>query len=83
MAMDRLSAAAVELVSRPPLSPSLSYLVLALGVVIVMASVMVVKVPRDRSSFRRKLFASAFFLIGLILFFGGIMAGTSDSIFAR
>ena len=83
MSMDRMIAATAELKEEALLSPLGSYLVLALGIVLIIGSLMALKVPRAPVGRRTKFLASAFLVLGLVVSLGGIMAGTTGSIFAR
>jgi len=83
MSTDRVIAAVAELDTQSLLSPLGSYLVLALGIALIIGSLMAFKAPRVPIDRRTKLLASALFILGLIVSLGGIMAGTTGSIFAR
>ena len=64
----------------------ISYLALGgviLGFLLIIGSLMAFKAPRVPIDRRTKLLASALFILGLLVSLGGIMAGTTGSIFAR
>jgi len=83
MSMDRLSAAVVEGAGKAPLTPLVSYLVVCAGIILIAAMLMVLMASGKRSTNGRKLLATGLLALGIAIAFGGLMAGSPNSIFAQ
>jgi len=83
MSMDRLTAAAAELDGQAPLTPLGSYLVVTLGILTITAVLVVLMGAGKRPTSGRKFLAAGLFALGILLVFGGLIAGSPNSIFAR
>lgn len=83
MSMDRLSTAASGVSGQAPLTPFVSYLVVCAGILTIVAVLMVLMSSGKRPTTKRKLTAVGLFALGILLVFGGLIAGSTDSIFAQ
>lgn len=83
MSMVRMSAAAADLQGGGILSPLGSYLVVCLGILTITAVLMVLMGSGKRPPRSKKLLAVGLFALGVLLVFGGLIAGSPHSIFAQ